>query len=140
MIFLVLSFNCRFLTIGIFIPDCDTEKCLVVARIRERLAVSKRSVNKMDMDRFNVKKLNEGEVKEQYQVTIKNKFSALENLKDNGDINRAWNAIRQNIKMLPKSVSVTVMQSAINHGLMRNVQNWLIKGSRLNYSGCRTQV
>jgi hypothetical protein len=23
---------------------------------------------------------------------------------------------------------------------MRNVQNWLIEGSRLNYSGCRTQV
>jgi hypothetical protein len=29
------------------------------------------------------------EVKEQYQVTIKNKFSALENLGDNGDINSA---------------------------------------------------
>jgi hypothetical protein len=43
----------------------------------------------MDMDRFNLKKLNEVEVKEQYQVTIKNRFSALENLEDNGDINRA---------------------------------------------------
>jgi hypothetical protein len=31
------------------------------------------------MDIFNLKKLNEGEVKEQYQVTIKNRFSALEN-------------------------------------------------------------
>jgi hypothetical protein len=30
-----------------------------------------------------------GEVKEQYQVTIKNIFSAVENLKDNGDINTA---------------------------------------------------
>jgi hypothetical protein len=48
---------------------------LVVAKIRERLAVSKRPV-----DRFNLKKLNKGEVKEQYQVTIKNRFSALENL------------------------------------------------------------
>jgi hypothetical protein len=47
---------------------------LVVAKIRERLAVSKRPVNKMDMDRFNLKKLNEGEVKEQYQVTIKTDF------------------------------------------------------------------
>jgi hypothetical protein len=62
---------------------------LVVAKIRERLAVSMRPVNKMDMERFNLKKLNEGEVKEQYQVTIKNRFSALENLEDNGDINRA---------------------------------------------------
>jgi hypothetical protein len=30
----------------------------------------------MDMDRFNIKKLNEREVKEQYQVIIKNRFSA----------------------------------------------------------------
>jgi hypothetical protein len=34
----------------------------------------------MDMDRLNVKKLNE-EVKEQYQVTTKNRFSPLENLR-----------------------------------------------------------
>jgi hypothetical protein len=35
----------------------------------------------VDVDRFNLKNLNEGEVKEQYQVTVKNSFSALENLK-----------------------------------------------------------
>jgi hypothetical protein len=35
----------------------------------------------MDMDRFNLKKLNEGEVKEQYQVAIKNRFSAFGELK-----------------------------------------------------------
>jgi hypothetical protein len=32
---------------------------LVVAEVRERLAVSKRMVKKMDMERFNLKKLNE---------------------------------------------------------------------------------
>jgi hypothetical protein len=47
---------------------------LLVAKIRERLAVSKRLVNKMDMDRSKLKKLEEGEVKEQYQVTIENRF------------------------------------------------------------------
>jgi hypothetical protein len=78
--------------------DCDSDHYLVVAKIRERLAVRKRPVNKMDMDRFNLKKLNEGEVKEWYQVTIK-KISAVENLEDNGDINRAWDAIRENIKI-----------------------------------------
>jgi hypothetical protein len=57
---------------------------LVVAKIRERLTVSKRPVNKMDLDRFNLKKFNEGEVKEQYQVTIKNRFLPLENLEDMG--------------------------------------------------------
>jgi hypothetical protein len=40
--------------------------------------LSKRPVNEKDMDGFNLKKLNEWGVKEQYQVTIKNRFSALE--------------------------------------------------------------
>jgi hypothetical protein len=46
--------------------DCDTDICLVVAKVRERLAVSKRAAQKVDTERFNVKKLNEGDVKEQY--------------------------------------------------------------------------
>jgi hypothetical protein len=50
---------------------------LVHAKVRERLAVSKRIVKKMDVERFNLKLLNEEEVKEQYHVTIKNKFAAL---------------------------------------------------------------
>jgi hypothetical protein len=57
--------------------DCDSAHYLVVAKVRERLAVSKRMVKKMDLDRFNLKQLNEKEVKEQYQVMIKNKFAAL---------------------------------------------------------------
>jgi hypothetical protein len=35
-------------------------------------------VKKMDVERFNLKQLYECEVKEQYQVTIKRKFAALE--------------------------------------------------------------
>jgi hypothetical protein len=66
-----------------------TDHYLVVAEVRERLVVSKRMVKKMDVERFNLKQLNEEKVKEQYQVTIKNKFAALENLDNNGDINRA---------------------------------------------------
>jgi hypothetical protein len=54
--------------------DCDTDHYLVVENVRERLAVSDRPVNKMDMVRFILKKLNEGEVKEQYQVTLKTDF------------------------------------------------------------------
>jgi glycine betaine/choline ABC-type transport system substrate-binding protein len=68
---------------------------LVVAKVRERLAVSKRMVKKMDVHRFNLKQLNEKEVKEKYQVTIKNEFAALENLDDIGDISRAWETIRE---------------------------------------------
>jgi hypothetical protein len=47
---------------------------LVVAKVRERLAVSKRAAQKTDTERFNVKNLNEGDVKEQYRVTIRNKL------------------------------------------------------------------
>jgi hypothetical protein len=67
---------------------------LVVAKVKERLAVGKRMVKKMDVERFNVKQLHEEEVKEQYQVTNKNKFADLENLDDNGDINKAWETIK----------------------------------------------
>jgi hypothetical protein len=45
--------------------DCDTEHYLEVAKVRERLAVSKRAAQKVDTERFNLKKLNEGDVKEQ---------------------------------------------------------------------------
>jgi hypothetical protein len=43
--------------------DCDSDHYLVVAKIRERLAVSKRMVKEMDMERYNLKQLNEEEVK-----------------------------------------------------------------------------
>jgi uncharacterized FlaG/YvyC family protein len=61
--------------------------------------VSKGAAEKIDTERFNVKKLNEGDVKEQYQVTIRNKSAALENLEDSGDINRASDNIRENINI-----------------------------------------
>jgi hypothetical protein len=41
------------------------------------------------MDRFNLKKLNEIEAKEQYCVQLSNRFSSLENLNTEVDINRA---------------------------------------------------
>jgi hypothetical protein len=66
--------------------DCDSNHYLVVAKVRERLAVGKQMVKKMDVERFNLKQLTEEEVREQYQVTIKIKFAALEHLDDNGDI------------------------------------------------------
>jgi hypothetical protein len=86
--------------IAIFHADCDTAHYLVATKVRETLAVSKQAAQKIDMERFNLKKLNEGVVKEQYQVTIRSRFAALENLEDSGDINRAWDNIRENIKFL----------------------------------------
>jgi hypothetical protein len=52
--------------------DCDSDHYLVFAKVRERLAVGKRMVKKMDVERFNPKQLNEEEVKGKYQVMIKN--------------------------------------------------------------------
>jgi hypothetical protein len=54
------------------------------------------------MDRFNLKKLNEIEGKEQYLVEISNKFTALENLDTEVGVNKAWGTIRENIKILAK--------------------------------------
>jgi hypothetical protein len=52
-----------------------------VAKVRERLAVSKQTMHRVHMERFSVKKLNEVQGKEQYHVEISNRFAALENLR-----------------------------------------------------------
>jgi len=81
--------------------DCDTYHYLVVAKLRERLAVREQAAHKFDGERFNLRKLNELEVKEKYQIEIRNRFAALENL--NGDnVNRAWENIKENIKISAK--------------------------------------
>jgi hypothetical protein len=54
------------------------------------------------MERFNLKKLNKVEGKEQYWVEISNRFAALENLDAVVDISRAWETIRENIKISAK--------------------------------------
>jgi hypothetical protein len=51
--------------------DCDTDHCMVVAKVRGRLAVSKRAAQKIDTERLNRKKWHERNVKEQYQITIR---------------------------------------------------------------------
>jgi len=45
--------------------DCGTDHCLVVAEVRERWAVSKQAAQKLYGERFNLRKLNELEVKKQ---------------------------------------------------------------------------
>ena len=53
---------------------------LVVAKVRERLAVRKQAAQKSDGGRFNLKKLNDLEVRKQYKIEIR--FAALENLSE----------------------------------------------------------
>jgi hypothetical protein len=44
----------------------------------------------------------EQEVKEKYQIEVTNRFAALEDLDGVGDINRAWENIKENIKTSAK--------------------------------------
>jgi hypothetical protein len=57
------------------------------------------------VERFNLRKLNELEIRKQYQIKISNKFVDLENLSDCEDINRAWENIKENIKTSAKESS-----------------------------------
>jgi hypothetical protein len=72
----------------------------VVEKVRGRLSVSKQAAQKFYVERFNLKKLNDLEVKEQYQVKI---FAALQRC-GGGGIKRAWESIRENMKLQPQTV------------------------------------
>jgi hypothetical protein len=60
--------------------DCDSEYYLVVAKVRERLAVNKQSSHRFGMERFSLKKLNDIEDKEQFRVEVSNMLAALKDL------------------------------------------------------------
>jgi hypothetical protein len=72
------------------------------AKVRERLAVNKQRSQKFDMERFNLKKLNDVEGKEQFRVEVSNRFAALEEVDIEVYINIAWKMSRENIKILAK--------------------------------------
>jgi hypothetical protein len=69
-----------------------------VAKLRERISVSKRAWQNFDLERFDLKKLDDVEVKEKYQVEISNRFASSESSDESFDINNPWESIRQNIK------------------------------------------
>jgi hypothetical protein len=61
--------------------DCDTDDYLVVTKVRERLAVRQQAAQKFEGGRFNLRKLNDLEVRKQYQIEITNRFAALQNVR-----------------------------------------------------------
>jgi hypothetical protein len=73
-----------------------------VAKVRDRLAVNKQTSQRFDMERFNLKKLNDVEGKEQFRVEVSNRFAAFEDLDTEVKINSAWETIRENINISAK--------------------------------------
>jgi len=64
--------------------------------------VGKQAAQRFDRQRFNFRKLNEPEVREQNQIEITNRFAASENSDDDEDVNRTWENIKENIQTSAK--------------------------------------
>jgi hypothetical protein len=73
-----------------------------VAKLRGRISVSKRARQNSDLERFDLKKLDDLEVEEKYKVEISNRFAALQKLDESFDIDNGWESIRENIKTSAK--------------------------------------
>jgi hypothetical protein len=93
----------------------------VVAKVRERFAVSKQATQRFDVGRFNLWKLNEIEVRKLYQIKFPNRFVAMENLRDSEDINRAWENNKENTKTSAEESLVLYELKQHKPWLMRNV-------------------
>ena len=74
----------------------------MITKVKERLAVGKQAAQRYDRQSFNLRKINEPEVREQYQIEITNRFAALENLSNDEDVDRTWENIKENIKTSAK--------------------------------------
>jgi hypothetical protein len=93
-------------------------------KVRERLAVNKQRSQRFNMERFNLKKLNDVEGKEQFRVEVSNRFAALEDLSTEVEINSAWETIRENIKISAKD--------SLGYFELRKHKTWFDEGcSRL---------
>ena len=61
------------------------------------MTASKKAAQKSDLERFNLRKLSELEVRKQYQMKISNRNASLQNFSDTKDKNKAWQNIEENI-------------------------------------------
>jgi hypothetical protein len=58
-----------------------------------RVAVNKQRSQRGNMERFNLKNLNDVEGKEQFRVEVSNRLAALQDLDTEVEINSAWELI-----------------------------------------------
>jgi hypothetical protein len=82
-----------------------------------RLAVSQQT-------RFNLKKLNEVEDKEQYGVEVSSRSAALVNLDAEVNINRTCGGIRENIEVSAKESLDSYELKKHKNELTKNAQNF----------------
>ena len=82
--------------------DCDTDHSLVITKVKERLTVCKQAAQRFDRQRFNLRKVNEVEVRIQYQIEITNRFAGFETLNSDEDVKRTWEVIKEDIQTSAK--------------------------------------
>jgi hypothetical protein len=102
--------------------ECVTDHYLVVAKVKERLAVNKQRSQRFHMERFNLKKLNEIAGKVKYCIQVSNRFVALEDFYTEMEINSAWEMIRENINISAKQ--------SLGHFKLKKHRPWFNEGSK----------
>jgi hypothetical protein len=84
--------------------------------------------------------LNEVEDKEQYRVEISNRMAALEILDTEANINRAWETVRENIKISAKESLGYYELKKHKPWFDEECSNYYTIGKKPNCSGYRIQA
>ena len=74
----------------------------MLTKIRDRLLVCKQRAQNLNVERFNLRKLSGLELVIKYQIKISVRYAALENLYDSEETNRAWENMKEDIKISAK--------------------------------------
>jgi len=82
---------------------------------------SEKGKQKIDVERFNLKKLSAFQISKQYQFKISNMFTAFENLIGYENINGVGKNTKECIKTSVKESLFLYEWNCINQGLVKNV-------------------
>jgi 50S ribosomal subunit-associated GTPase HflX len=92
------------------------------------------------MERFNLNKLNEVQVKEKYCIEVSNRFEALEDLDAEVEINTVWETIIENINISAKESLDYDELKKHKPWFHEGSQNYMFRGNKLNCNRYRTQI